>query len=128
TLHGRDPRDRKKFSSRVRTGRRAVTDWRLAEPLGGASLMEATLHTGRTHQVRIHFAALGCPLLGDATYGKPPRDPALREIAKALGRQALHARRLGFEHPATKEKVVFDSEPPADFQRALAALRALVKP
>jgi 23S rRNA pseudouridine1911/1915/1917 synthase len=127
TLHGRDPRDRKKFSTRVRTGRRAVTDWRLAEALGAASLMEAELHTGRTHQVRIHFAALGCPLLGDAVYGKPPRDPALKEIARALGRQALHARRLGFEHPATKEWVDFESEPPADFQRALAALRELKK-
>jgi 23S rRNA pseudouridine1911/1915/1917 synthase len=128
TLHGRDPRDRKKFSSRVRTGRRAVTDWRLAEPLGAASLMEAELQTGRTHQVRIHFAALGCPILGDATYGKPPRDPALREIARTLGRQALHARRLGFQHPATNEWLDLHSEPPADFQRALAALRALVKP
>jgi 23S rRNA pseudouridine1911/1915/1917 synthase len=127
TLHGRDPHDRKKFSSRVRTGRRAVTDWRLTEALGAASLMEAELHTGRTHQVRIHFAALGCPILGDAVYGKPPRDPALREIAKELGRQALHARRLGFEHPGTKEWVDFQSEPPADFQRALAAVRGLQK-
>jgi 23S rRNA pseudouridine1911/1915/1917 synthase len=89
--------------------------------------MEAELHTGRTHQVRIHFAALGCPLLGDATYGKTPRDPALKEIARELGRQALHARRLGFEHPGTKAWMDFDSAPPADFQRALAALRALVK-
>jgi 23S rRNA pseudouridine1911/1915/1917 synthase len=127
TLHGRDPRDRKKFSSRVRTGRNAVTDWRLAEPLGEASMLEAELHTGRTHQVRVHFAAMGCPILGDATYGKPPRDPDLREIARVLGRQALHARHLGFEHPATKEWLDVQSEPPADFQRALAALRALVK-
>jgi 23S rRNA pseudouridine1911/1915/1917 synthase len=125
TLHGRDPRDRKKFSSKVRVGRRAVTDWRLAEELGPASMLEAELQTGRTHQVRIHFAALGCPILADATYGKTPREPALREIAQALGRQALHARKLGFQHPGTGQWLELDSEPPADFQRALAALRAM---
>jgi 23S rRNA pseudouridine1911/1915/1917 synthase len=125
TLHGRDPRDRKKFTTRVKVGRKAVTDWRLVEPLGAASRMEATLHTGRTHQVRVHFAALGCPILGDAVYGKPPRDPAVREIARALGRQALHARHLGFLHPGTKEWLKFESPPPEDFQRALLALRTL---
>jgi 23S rRNA pseudouridine1911/1915/1917 synthase len=126
TLHGRDPRDRKKFTVKVRVGRRAVTDWRLVEPLGGASRMEAELHTGRTHQVRVHFAALGCPLLGDATYGRTPRDPALREIATTLGRQALHARTLGFTHPATGQWLQLHAEAPEDFRRALAALRALV--
>jgi 23S rRNA pseudouridine1911/1915/1917 synthase len=87
--------------------------------------LEAELETGRTHQVRLHLAALGCPLLGDATYGKPPRDPALREIGRALGRQALHARVLGFRHPATGEAMRFEAPPPPDFQQALAALRAL---
>jgi 23S rRNA pseudouridine1911/1915/1917 synthase len=126
TLHGRDPRDRKKFTTRVKVGRRAVTDWRLVEPLGEASRLEAELQTGRTHQVRVHLTALGCPLLGDATYGKPPRDPDLREIGRTLGRQALHARRLGFNHPATKQWMDFESPPPADFAAALTALRALV--
>jgi 23S rRNA pseudouridine1911/1915/1917 synthase len=125
TLHGRDPHDRKKFSIKVKTGKRAVTDWRLVEALPGAARMEAELQTGRTHQVRVHFTALGCPLLGDATYGKPPRDPALKAIAEALGRQALHAKTLGFHHPKTKEWLVFESEPPADMKAALAALRAL---
>ncbi|HEX7599590.1 MAG TPA: RluA family pseudouridine synthase, partial [Polyangia bacterium] len=69
TLHGRDPHDRKKFTTRVKTGRRAVTKWRLVEELGRAAHMQAELETGRTHQVRVHFTALGCPLLGDATYG-----------------------------------------------------------
>lgn len=123
TLHGRDPRDRKKFSIKVKTGRRAVTKWRVVERLGEAVRLEAELETGRTHQVRVHMAALGLPLLGDPVYGRPPRDSALREIARALGRQALHARLLAFRHPATKQWLEFRSEPPADFARALAALR-----
>jgi len=124
TLHGRDPRDRKKFSIRVKTGRRAVTGWRVVERFAGAARVECQLETGRTHQVRVHMAALGCPLLGDRTYGRPPRDAGLRAIADALGRQALHARTLGFTHPATGEKMSFASPLPDDLQRALAALRA----
>jgi 23S rRNA pseudouridine1911/1915/1917 synthase len=127
TLHGRDPRDRKKFTSKVRVGRRAVTDWRLVEELGLAARLEAELHTGRTHQVRVHFAALGCALLGDPLYARPPRDPALREVARALGRQALHARTLGFTHPGTGKWLELHSEPPQDFRQALAALRALAR-
>ena len=127
TLHGRDPRDRKKFTTRVKTGRRAVTNWRLLESLGGAARMEARLETGRTHQVRIHLAALGCPLLGDAVYGRPPRELAIREIGKTLGRQALHARTLGFRHPATGAAMSFESPLPADFQTALAALRDTIR-
>jgi 23S rRNA pseudouridine1911/1915/1917 synthase len=126
TLHGRDPHDRKRFSIKVRTGRRAITRWRLVEPLGQASRLAAELQTGRTHQVRVHFAALGCPILGDTVYGRPPRDPQLRELARALGRQALHARTLGFTHPATGQWLELNAEPPPDFQRALEALRAHV--
>ena len=125
TFYGRDPHDRKKFSSRVRAGKRAVTNWAVAERFPGAARIEARLETGRTHQVRVHLAALGCPLLGDKTYGRPPRDPQLRAIAEALGRQALHARLLGFVHPATGKKLSFESAPPPDMQAALAALRAL---
>jgi 23S rRNA pseudouridine1911/1915/1917 synthase len=126
TLHGRDPHDRKKFSIKVKTGKRAITNWRVVEELGGATRVEAELETGRTHQVRVHFAAMGCPLLGDATYGRPPRDEDLRAIGKQLGRQALHARVLGFHHPATGEWLEFASPPPEDFMAALAALRNLV--
>jgi 23S rRNA pseudouridine1911/1915/1917 synthase len=125
TFYGRDPRDRKKFSSRVRSGKRAVTNWSVAERFPGAARIEARLETGRTHQVRVHLAALGCPLLGDKTYGRPPRDLKVRAIAEALGRQALHARVLGFVHPATGKKLSFESRPPPDMQAALAALRAL---
>jgi 23S rRNA pseudouridine1911/1915/1917 synthase len=125
TLHGRDPHDRKKFTTRVKTGKRAVTDWRLLEVLPGAARLEAELHTGRTHQVRLHFAGLGCPILGDATYGRPPRDAAVRAIGETLGRQALHAKTLGFHHPATKTWMEWASSPPPDMQAALASLRAL---
>jgi 23S rRNA pseudouridine1911/1915/1917 synthase len=125
TLYGRDPRERKKFSSRVRTGKRAVTNWRVLERFPGAARIEARLETGRTHQLRVHMAALGCPLLGDRTYGRPPREPALRAIAEALGRQALHARVLGFVHPGTGARLSFTSALPPDMQVALEALRAL---
>jgi 23S rRNA pseudouridine1911/1915/1917 synthase len=126
TLHGRDRRDRKKFSVQVQQGRRAITDWRLLESLHGrATRIEAELHTGRTHQVRVHCVALGCPVLGDTTYGRAPRDLAVRQIARTIGRQALHARVLGFHHPATGTWMEFSSSPPEDFQQALGALRAL---
>ncbi len=125
TFYGRDPRDRKKFSSRVRAGKRAVTNWITVERFPGAARVEARLETGRTHQVRVHLAALGCPLLGDQTYGKPARDPQVRAIAEGLGRQALHARVLGFVHPGTGKPMSFTSPPPPDMQAALAALRAL---
>ncbi|MBN2574038.1 MAG: RluA family pseudouridine synthase [Deltaproteobacteria bacterium] len=127
TLHGRDPRDRKKFSIKVKAGKRAVTNWRVLEEIGEAARLEAELETGRTHQVRVHFAAMGCPLLGDTTYGRPPRDRHVRAIGKQLGRQALHARVLGFHHPRSGQWMQFASPPPADFLAALAALRELAQ-
>jgi 23S rRNA pseudouridine1911/1915/1917 synthase len=126
TLHGRDPHDRKKFTTRVKTGRRAITNWRLVEDFQVAARMQAELQTGRTHQVRLHFAALGCPILADDTYGRAPRDLRVREIANAMGRQALHARVLGFHHPKTGAWIEFEAEPPQDFSGALAALRGLL--
>ncbi|MDZ4694287.1 MAG: RluA family pseudouridine synthase [Deltaproteobacteria bacterium] len=123
TLHGRDPNDRKKFSVRVLHGRSAVTNWSVIERLGGAARIEARLETGRTHQVRLHLAALGCSLFGDAVYGKTPRNVAFKEIGRTLARQALHARVLGFKHPATGQDLRFEAPPPADFSAALAAIR-----
>jgi 23S rRNA pseudouridine1911/1915/1917 synthase len=124
TKYGRDPRDRKKFSSEVTSGKRAVTHWRTLERLSGATFVEVTLETGRTHQIRVHFSDHGHPLLGDRTYGRPPRETALRAVARALGRQALHAQVLGLVHPRTGQRMRWSAPPPADFAAALAALRA----
>jgi 23S rRNA pseudouridine1911/1915/1917 synthase len=124
TLHGRHPTDRKRFSSRVARGKRAVTQLALLERLHGAGLVSCRLETGRTHQIRMHLAEHGWPLLADPVYGRGSADPRLRAAAEAIGRQALHARVLGFTHPVTGEALRFVVEPPEDFQRALTLLRA----
>jgi 23S rRNA pseudouridine1911/1915/1917 synthase len=122
TLHGRHPRDRLRFTTRVRTGKSAVTHTKVVTRLAGATLLECTLETGRTHQIRVHLAESGTPVLGDPLYGKPPRDPHVRQVGERLGHQALHARVLGFAHPATGQWVRFESAPPEDFRGALASL------
>jgi 23S rRNA pseudouridine1911/1915/1917 synthase len=123
TRYGRHPRDRKKFSSRGGGGKNAVTHWTVVERLRGATLIEARLETGRTHQIRVHFADHGHSVVGDQTYGKPSRDPRVRAVAEELGRQALHAAVLGFAHPSTGKWLERRSDPPADMQRALQSLR-----
>ena len=124
TLHGRHPVDRKRFSSKVESGKTMVTHWELVEKLHDAALVKVTLETGRTHQIRVHAADHGWPLIGDGLYGYRPRDARLAAVATALGRQALHARTLGFAHPVTGERLRFEAPIPADFEAALAALRS----
>jgi 23S rRNA pseudouridine1911/1915/1917 synthase len=121
TFHGRHPTDRKKFSTKVMWGKSAVTHWERVEALAGAALLKFRLETGRTHQIRVHAADAGWPLLGDPLYGKPPKE--LAELAAKLGRQALHAALLELEHPVTGERIRRESPLPADFEAALAALR-----
>jgi 23S rRNA pseudouridine1911/1915/1917 synthase len=121
TFHNRHPTDRKRFSSRVAWGKSAVTHYQIVEPLDGAAVVRFQLGTGRTHQIRVHAADHGWPLLGDPLYGKSP--PALRAIADRLGRQALHAALLAFDHPVTGEHLRFESALPADLVTALASLR-----
>jgi 23S rRNA pseudouridine1911/1915/1917 synthase len=123
TFHHRHPTDRKRFSSRVGWGKSAVTHWELVEPLAErrAALVRFRLETGRTHQIRVHAADHGWPLLGDPLYGKPPRE--LRALGERLGRQALHAAVLAFDHPATGAHMRFEAPLPADLAAALAELR-----
>ncbi|MDO8120901.1 RluA family pseudouridine synthase [Isoptericola sp. b490] len=116
---GRHPRDDWKFAV-VATGKPSVTHYRVLEMVPAASLVEVRLETGRTHQIRVHMAAVRHPCVGDLTYGA---DPAL---ARRLGltRQWLHAARLGFDHPATGERLVCTSEYPQDLAHAWEVLRA----
>ena len=123
TLHARHPSDRKRFTTKTSRGKRAVTHLRVRERLHGAALVECRLETGRTHQIRVHLADAGFPLLGDPVYGKPPRDARLRAAATTLARQALHAQLLAFAHPVTGAPLRFETAPPNDFIAALAALR-----
>ena len=104
-------------------GKRSITHYRIVEPLKGAALVECRLETGRTHQVRVHMASIGHPLLGDPVYGRVRNEQ--REILKTLNfhRQALHAAELGFVHPVTKAKLSFKSALPSDIQELFGALR-----
>jgi 23S rRNA pseudouridine1911/1915/1917 synthase len=103
-------------------GKRAVTHYRIIRPLRDAAMVECRLETGRTHQVRVHMASIGHALLGDPVYGRAR--PAHREILKRLDfhRQALHAARLGFIHPVSKENLSFESPLPSDIQELFGAL------
>ncbi len=103
-------------------GKRAVTHWKRLSVLKGASLVECRLETGRTHQVRVHMASIGHPLVGDPVYGRTRAEH--RQLLKDLGfeRQALHATRLGFIHPVTKRRLSFDSVLPSDMQELFSAL------
>jgi 23S rRNA pseudouridine1911/1915/1917 synthase len=103
-------------------GKRAVTHYRLVRPLRAAAWLECRLETGRTHQVRVHMASIGHPLLGDPVYGRPR--PEHRQTLKSLGfqRQALHAAELGFVHPVSNENLSFKSALPSDMQELLGVL------
>ncbi|HET6326173.1 MAG TPA: RluA family pseudouridine synthase [Planctomycetaceae bacterium] len=100
-------------------GKRAVTHVRPIERLGGWTLLECRLETGRTHQIRIHLSEAGHPVYGDSKYGRPP---AANELPTS--RLALHATTLGFDHPTAQRRLSFESRPPRDFDALVAALRA----
>lgn len=113
---GRDPRNRKRMAV-VSTGREARTRYRVLEYVGDYTLVELKLETGRTHQIRVHLSAVGCPVVGDDVYGKR---------SSLLGRQFLHSCRLGFRHPRSGEYLEFTSELPEDLQEALERLKRKV--
>lgn len=113
---GRHPVDRKKMSTRASHGRNAVTHYRVLERFGDYTYIECELETGRTHQIRVHMASIGHPILGDAVYG-PQKCPF------KLQGQTLHAKILGITHPTTGEYMEFDAPLPAYFTELLEKLR-----
>lgn len=124
---GRHPRDRKRQAV-VANGKPAVTHFRVAERFGGHTHVRCQLETGRTHQIRVHMSHEGWPLVGDPVYGGRLRFPpgaseGLREALQAFGRQALHARRLRFDHPLTGEEVMCHAPMPVDMAQLLERLR-----
>jgi len=104
-------------------GRAAHTSYRVLERFAHATHVEAEIHTGRTHQIRVHFQHLGCPLVGDETYG-PKQNKKFAEVTGFKApRILLHARKLSFIHPRTGKKVKFEAPLPADFKAAVKSLR-----
>jgi 23S rRNA pseudouridine1911/1915/1917 synthase len=133
----RDPRHRQRMAVTARAGKTALTRYKVMRRFGRvsgtaapvASLVECRLATGRTHQIRVHMAWSGHPLLGDRTYKavrrglrQPPRPPAVAAAADALGRQALHAYRIGFQHPTRSQNLVFESSFPQDIKELISNL------
>jgi 23S rRNA pseudouridine1911/1915/1917 synthase len=127
---GRHPVQRKKMSSSTRSGRRAVTHWKVLRRYDQErlTLLDLSLETGRTHQIRVHFAEMNLPLVGDPLYGNPRKaraigDVKIRGLVEQLGRQFLHAWLLGFRHPDGRE-MVFSSPLPLDLQQIIDRLEA----
>lgn len=121
----RHPSHRKRMAVHDEGGREARTDYRVLERLRSATLVEARLHTGRTHQIRVHFQFLGFPVVGDATYGNRQNQRLETLTGYTAPRQMLHAYQLAFIHPRTGKRLAFEAPRPEDFTDALAALRGL---
>lgn len=113
---GRDPKNRLRQAVTQTNSKRAVTHYRVLERLGAFTYIEARLETGRTHQIRVHMAHIRHPLVGDPLYG-PSKNPF------GINGQLLHARLLGFQHPATGAYMEFESEPPEEFRQVLDKLK-----
>lgn len=122
TLYGRHPKNRLKFSSKVRSGKSAVTHFSVTARFPTAARVEVRLETGRTHQIRVHFADAGFPLLGDVLYG------GKRVETEVISRQALHAWRLAFAHPRTGKALLIEAPVPKDFRSAEKQLKAAEAP
>lgn len=129
---GRHPINRKKMSTKSHRSRPTETHWKIKEAFSGVSLLEIDLKTGRTHQIRVHCASMGFPVVGDATYGGSKRwkdlTPSLQDIIRAVKRQMLHAWKLAFSHPRTGRPVAFVSPVPQDMTTILEKLRLTGNP
>ncbi len=125
TLIGRDPNNRFYFRVSEDSGKRAITSYAVIERFAYANLVEVKLSTGRTHQIRVHMQHLGSPVIGDKLYGDFSSLPSeLGRISKQFGRQALHAKTLGFIHPRTESALDFESEPPSDMRALIESFRS----
>jgi 23S rRNA pseudouridine1911/1915/1917 synthase len=130
SLIGRHPVDRKRMSGSAKHGRNAVTHWKVLARFPEVTLLKLRLETGRTHQIRVHMSESGHPLVGDSVYGGTARaaglkSPEFRSMVKKFGRQALHAKTLGFRHPSSGEYIEFDSELPEDMRTLLNYLERI---
>lgn len=110
---GRHPVDRKRMAILDNGGKRAVTNWRVVKSVDGLSVIECRIETGRTHQIRVHMVSLGCPVIGDAVYGKPALD---KRISPAPARQMLHAWKLKLWHPTEGRQMEFEAPVPEDMK------------
>jgi len=119
----RHPSHRKRMAVDDEFGRQARTSYKVLERLRGATLAEAVLHTGRTHQIRVHFQFFGFPLVGDRTYGNRQNQRLEEVTGYTAPRQMLHAHQLAFIHPRTAKRMSFEAPRPEDFMDALGALR-----
>lgn len=119
----RHPSHRKRMAVSDDTGREAHTSYRVLERLRASTLVEATLHTGRTHQIRVHFRHLGYPLAGDDTYGQRQNHRFAELVGFGAPRVMLHAARLAFIHPVSGKRQQFEAPRPSDFNDFLSALR-----
>ncbi|HTV58184.1 MAG TPA: RluA family pseudouridine synthase [Verrucomicrobiae bacterium] len=124
----RDLRRRSRMTARRREGRSARTDWRVVRHFPGpTTLIEAGLHTGRTHQIRVHFSALGSPVVGDTLYGAPRQERIEKVLLAPLGRNFLHAARLSFDHPFSGKPIAVRAPLPRDLVAYLGELAAAAK-
>ncbi len=127
---GRDPANRQRMAVLRRGGREAVTHWQVLWRFDWLTLVRLVLRTGRTHQIRVHLSSLGHPVFGDSVYGgvryasrlSPRERPVAHGLLRSLGRTALHAYHLEFEHPADGERLLFESPVPPDMERVLEAI------
>src|SRR5262249_51780490 len=127
---GRHPVDRKRMTVRRSGGRSALTEYWVEQRFGPphapvASLVGARLGTGRTHQVRVHLAHLGCPVVGDPVYGRKSRNASQPASLRGFKRQALHAAVLAFRHPRTNREMRFATKLPEDISRLVAELNTV---